>query len=52
MKEKYFKPTVYIEEFKTIDIITTSDIDDTQKGDTDIEFGEDLWANNYLLFQY
>lgn len=24
MKEKYFKPTAHIEEFKTVDIITTS----------------------------
>ena len=40
MKEKYFKPTAYIEEFKTIDIITTSgDI----KPDDNIVDGGDGW---------
>ena len=26
MKEKYLKPAAYIEEFKTVDVITTADI--------------------------
>lgn len=39
MKEVYTKPSCDIEEFKNVDIITTSS-DDIQKGDTDIPFGE------------
>lgn len=40
MKEQYAKPIAKIDEFKTIDVVTTSGIDDTQKGDTDMNFGE------------
>lgn len=40
MKELYIKPTADIEEFKAVDIITTSGIDDTQKGDNDVNFGD------------
>ena len=40
MKEKYLKPIIKIEEFKTVNIITTSGFDDTQKGDTDLPFGD------------
>lgn len=39
MKEKYFKPTACVEEFKTVDIITTSDIRD----DDNIVDGSDGW---------
>lgn len=28
MKEKYFRPTTDVEEFRTIDVITTSDLRD------------------------
>lgn len=40
MKENYTKPIVKIDEFKSVDVITTSGIDDTQKGDNDINFGD------------
>ena len=41
MKENYTKPIAEIDEFKTVDVITTStSIDDTQKGDTDLDFGD------------
>lgn len=40
MKENYTKPIAEIDVFKTVDVVTTSGIDDTQKGDTDIEFGD------------
>lgn len=40
MKENYTKPIAEIDVFKTVDVVTTSSIDDTQKGDTDIEFGD------------
>ena len=40
MKEIYSKPIATIEQFKTIDVVTTSGIDDTQKGDTDVDFGD------------
>lgn len=40
MEEKYLKPISKIEEFKTVNIITTSGFDDTQKGDTDLPFGD------------
>lgn len=41
MKENYTKPIAKIDEFKAVDVVTTSTtIDDTQKGDTDIDFGE------------
>ena len=40
MKEKYLKPISKIEEFKTVNIITPSGFDDTQKGDTDLPFGD------------
>lgn len=40
MKEKYFKPTTYIEEFKTIDVITTSG--DIQPDDNIVD-GSDGW---------
>ena len=40
MKEKYFKPTACIEEFKTIDIITTSG--DIQPDDNIVD-GSDGW---------
>ncbi len=41
MKEQYTKPIANIDEFKTVDVITTSTtIDDTQKGDTDLSFGD------------
>lgn len=39
MKTDYSKPISKIDEFKTVDVITTSGIDDTQKGDNDVEFG-------------
>lgn len=39
MKEKYFKPTSCVEEFKTVDIITTSDIRD----DDNIVDGSEGW---------
>lgn len=39
MKEKYFKPTACVEEFKIVDIITTSDIRD----DDNIVDGSDGW---------
>lgn len=35
MKEKYLKPITYVEEFKTIDVITTSGI---PKDDNDEEW--------------
>lgn len=31
MKEKYIKPTVETEEFRTVDVITTSVTDDNDK---------------------
>ena len=34
MKEKYSKPVTEVEEFKTVDVITTSD-----EPDTDVEWG-------------
>lgn len=41
MKENYTKPIAEIDEFKTVDVITTStSIDDNQKGDTDLDFGD------------
>lgn len=41
MKENYTKPITKINEFKTVDVVTTSGpIDDTQKGDTDLPFGD------------
>lgn len=40
MKENYTKPITKIDEFRTVDIITTSGFDDTQKGDTDLPFGD------------
>lgn len=40
MKENYTKPIAKIDEFKAVDIITTSGMDDTQKGDTDLPFGD------------
>lgn len=40
MKEKYTKPVSYIDEFKETNILTTSTlINDTNKGDTDNNFG-------------
>lgn len=39
MKEKYTKPITNIDEFKTVDIITTSDIRD----DDNIVDGSDGW---------
>ncbi len=33
MKEKYVKPSAEVEEFKTVDVITTSE------PDTDVEWG-------------
>ncbi len=39
MKEIYLKPITTVEQFKTTDVVTTS-IDDTQKGDTDLPFGD------------
>ena len=41
MKEKYLKPAAYIEEFKTVDVITTS-INDI-KPDENIVEGSDGW---------
>ena len=38
MKELYIKPQAEIEEFKTVDVITTSS--DIQPGDNDTPFGE------------
>lgn len=38
MKEIYEKPITNIDEFKTVDVITTSG--DIQKGDTDLPFGD------------
>lgn len=40
MKEKYFKPTACVEEFKTVDIITASD--DIQPDDNIVD-GSDGW---------
>lgn len=40
MKEQYAKPISRVDEFKTIDVITTSGFDDKQNGDTDLEFGD------------
>lgn len=40
MKKQYTKPITKVEEFTTVDIITTSGIDDTQKGDNDVNFGD------------
>lgn len=34
MKEKYIKPSAEVEEFKTVDVITTSG-----EPDTDVEWG-------------
>lgn len=39
MKEKYLKPTAYIEKFKTINVLTTSDI----QSDDNIVDGSDGW---------
>lgn len=39
MKEFYTKPITTVEQFKTIDVVTTS-IDDMQKGDNDVNFGD------------
>ncbi|MGN0005533.1 MAG: hypothetical protein ACI37Z_06155 [Candidatus Gastranaerophilaceae bacterium] len=40
MKEIYEKPVVYIDEFKAIDVITTSDVtDDRDPADNDIPWG-------------
>ncbi len=36
MKEKYVKPSAEVEEFKTVDVITTSG-----EPDTDVEWGKD-----------
>lgn len=41
MKTTYSKPISNIEEFKSLDVVTTSTtIDDTQNGDNDVIFGE------------
>ena len=40
MKEHYTKPITSIDEFTTLDIITTSNFNDTQMGDTDNNFGD------------
>ncbi len=40
MKEQYIKPVTETDVFKTINVVTTSGIDDTQKGDTDLPFGD------------
>ena len=41
MKEQYTKPITEIVVLKTVDVVTTSTtIDDTQKGDTDVGFGD------------
>ncbi len=40
MKEKYFKPTACVEEFKTIDVITTSG--DIQPDDNIVD-GSEGW---------
>jgi hypothetical protein len=41
MKEQYAKPVTKIDIFKTVDVITMSaTIDDSHKGDTDINFGD------------
>lgn len=40
MKEKYFKPTACVEEFKTIDVITTSG--DVQPDDNIVD-GSEGW---------
>lgn len=38
MKEKYFKPTAYVDEFKTVDVITTSG--DIQPDDNIVDGGD------------
>ncbi len=40
-KEQYIKPSLELERFNTMDIITTSNgsFDDRDPGDTDIEWG-------------
>lgn len=40
MKEKYFKPTACIEDFKTVDVVTTSG--DIQPDDNIVD-GSDGW---------
>lgn len=42
MKEKYFKPTVEMEEFKTVDVITTSGGGDILPDDNIVD-GSDGW---------
>lgn len=37
MKELYTKPQVYVEEFKSIDVITTSGVITDNEPDTDIK---------------
>lgn len=41
MKEKYSKPTAYVEEFNTVDVITTS-VNDIGKDDNIVD-GSDGW---------
>ena len=38
MKEKYIKPETELEEFETVDVITTS-ASDVQGNDNDVPFG-------------
>ena len=40
MKEKYLKPRMETEEFKAVDVLTTSSFDDRQGDDNDVKFGE------------
>lgn len=39
MKELYTKPQAEIEEFRTLDVLTTSSVDTDNKPDTDIPWG-------------
>ena len=39
MKENYSKPVTEVEEFKTVDVITTSGGDIDNAPDTDVEWG-------------
>lgn len=41
MKERYSKPTAYVEEFKTVNVITTS-VNDIQPDDNIVD-GSDGW---------